>query len=161
MTSSTETVVGSKAPTFSLPDQDGNNVSLDQYRGQYVVLYFYPKDDTPGCTKQAQGFRDANAEIQAAGAAVIGVSILDSKSKKKFAEKHDLNFTLLADEDSKVCEMYGVWKEKSMYGKKFMGIDRQTFLIDPDGNVVEHWPKAKGSEDHASEVLESIRMHKG
>lgn len=160
MSAQTESLVGTKAPDFTLPDQNGESVSLKSLQGAYVVLYFYPKDDTPGCTKQACGFRDANSELKSAGAKVIGISILDSKSKKKFETKHNLNFTLLADEDAEVASKYGVWKEKSMYGKTYMGVDRQTFLIDPKGTIIEHWPKAKGSEEHAQEVLDTLKAQK-
>lgn len=160
MSTDTSSPVGTKAPDFTLPDQDGKEVNLASLKGDYVVLYFYPKDDTSGCTKQACGFRDANEDIQAEGAKIVGISILDSESKKKFAKKHKLNFTLLADKDAEVAQKFGVWKEKSMYGKAYMGVDRQTFLIDPEGTIVEHWPKAKGSEDHAHEVLEAIKAQK-
>lgn len=146
-------MTGRKAPAFALPDQDGKVHNLSDYTGRHVVLYWYPKDDTPGCTKESCGFRDLSAEITKLGAVVLGASMLDSASKKKFADKHSLNFPLLADEDNKVAEAYGVWKEKSMYGKKFMGISRETFIIGPDAKVVAHWEKAKGSEDHPAEVL--------
>lgn len=145
--------LGNPAPDFTLPDQEGRPVSLSSLRGRWVVLYFYPKDDTPGCTAEACGFRDRSAELQAAGAAVLGVSILDSKSKAKFAKKHSLNFPLLADENNEVANLYGVWKEKSMYGRTYFGVSRETFLIDPQGRLAHHWDKAKGSADHADEVL--------
>ncbi len=153
----TSAMIGKRAPAFSLPDQDGRTHKLSGYKGKWVVLYFYPKDDTPGCTKQSCGFRDLTKEFQKAGAVVLGCSILDSASKRKFAEKHGLSFPLLADEDNKVAEAYGVWKEKSMYGKTFMGINRETFVIGPDGKIAMHWPKAKGNEDHSQEVLAWLR----
>lgn len=147
-------MIGKKAPAFSLPDQDGKVHKLSDYKGKYVVLYLYPKDSTPGCSKQSCGFRDNVSAFENVGAVVLGASILDSASKAKFAEKFDLNFPLLADEDNAVAEKYGVWKEKSMYGKKFMGINRETFIIDPDGKIAMHWPKAKGNEEHSQDVLE-------
>lgn len=150
-------MIGKKAPTFSLPDQDGKIHTLSDYKGKWVVLYAYPKDSTPGCSAQSCGFRDTTAEFTKLGAVVLGISILDSKSKKKFSEKFSLNFPLLADEDNKVCEAYGIWKQKSMYGKTYMGVSRETFVIDPDGKIVAHWPKAAGSEDHAPEVLAKLK----
>lgn len=150
-------LVGKKAPAFTLPDQTGTRHKLADYAGQWVVLYWYPKDSTPGCTKQACGFRDANAEFAKLNTAVLGASILDAKSKAKFAEKQGLNFALLADEEHAVAEKYGVWAEKSLYGRKFMGINRETFLIGPDGKVKHHWPKAVGNEAHAQEVLKVLK----
>lgn len=150
-------MIGRKAPAFSLPDQDGKTHKLAEYKGKYIVLYWYPKDDTPGCTKQACGFRDTSAEFAKLGVVVLGASMLDSASKAKFAKKYTLNFPLLADEDNKVAEAYGVWKEKSMYGKTYMGISRETFIIGPDGKIAAHWPKAAGSEDHSQEVLAWLR----
>jgi peroxiredoxin Q/BCP len=147
------TMIGKKAPAFALPDQDGKIHKLSDYKGKWVVLYAYPKDDTPGCTAESCGFRDNLAGFAELGAVVLGISILDSKSKKKFATKHGLTFPLLADEDNKVCEAYGIWKEKSMYGKTYMGVSRETFVIDPDGKIAMHWPAAKGSADHPAEVL--------
>lgn len=149
--------VGKVAPTFSLPDQDGKIHSLADYKGKYVVLYWYPKDDTEGCTAESCGFRDNTAEFAKLGAVVLGASILDSKSKMKFAKKNSLNFPLLADEDHEVAESYGLWIEKSMYGKKYMGISRETFVIGPDGTIMAHWPKAAGSEKHPDEVLAWLR----
>jgi len=146
-------MIGKKAPEFNLPDQDGKTHKLSDYKGKWVVLYGYPKDSTPGCTAESCGFRDTNTEFAQLNAVVLGISILDSKSKKKFAEKLSLNFPLLADEDSAVVEKYGMWKEKNMYGKKFMGVNRETFVIDPDGKIAMHWPKAKGNEAHPAEVL--------
>lgn len=146
-------MIGQQAPAFRLPDQDGNQHNLTDYQGKYVVLFWYPKDSTPGCTKEACGFRDHSKEFEALGAVVLGASMLDSASKAKFAKKHDLNFPLLADEDNSVAEQFGVWKEKSMYGKTYMGVNRETFVIDPEGKIVMHWPKAKGSADHPAEVV--------
>lgn len=151
--------IGKKATAFALPDQDGKMHKLADYAGKYVVLYWYPKDDTPGCTKEACGFRDSAAMYAKYNAVVLGASILDSKSKKKFADKHGLKFPLLADADNKVAEAYGVWVEKSMYGKTYMGISRETFVIGPDGKVAMHWPKAAGSEDHAGEVLAWLKAN--
>lgn len=150
-------MIGTKAPAFSLPDQDGKVHKLADYKGKWVVLYWYPKDSTPGCTAQSCGFRDNIKAFEKLGAVVLGISILDSKSKKKFADKFSLNFPLLADEDHAVAEKYGVWGEKSFMGKKFMGISRETFSISPDGKIAMHWPKAKGSGDHSAEVLEWLR----
>lgn len=149
--------VGKAAPEFTLQDQDGTKVSLKSFKGkQPVVLYFYPKDDTSGCTKQACAFRDARAEYEAAGAKVIGVSPDDVASHRKFATKYELPFTLLADPDTTVCQAYGVWKEKSMYGKKYMGVERTTFLIDKAGKIARVFPKVK-VDGHADAVLEAIR----
>lgn len=152
-------MIGKKAPSFSLPDQDGKTHKLSDYKGKYVVLYWYPKDDTPGCSKQACGFRDSSKAFTDLGVDVLGASILDSASKAKFAKKYTLNFPLLADEDNKVAEAYGVWKEKSMYGKTYMGISRETFIIGPDGKIAAHWPKAAGSEEHSAEVLAWLKQH--
>jgi peroxiredoxin Q/BCP len=152
-------MIGKKAPAFSLPDQDGKTHKLSDYKGSMVVLYWYPKDDTPGCTKESCGFRDLTKEFAKLGVVVLGASMLDSKSKKKFADKLSLKFPLLADEDNKVAEAYGVWKEKSMYGKTYMGISRETFVIGPDGKIVMHWPKASGSEEHPAEVLEWLKKN--
>lgn len=149
--------IGKKAPAFSLPDQDGNVHKLAEYKGKYVVLYWYPKDDTPGCTAETCGFRDRSAEFAALGAVVFGVSILNVKSKMKFAKKLGVGFPLLADEDHAVAEAYGVWVEKSMYGKKYMGISRETFIIAPDGKIAAHWPKPVANENHAGEVLARLR----
>ncbi len=145
---------GQRAPEFSLKDQNGKTHKLSDYKGKYVVLYWYPKDDTPGCTKEACGFRDTTTDFKKHNAVVLGASILGTDSKAKFATKYNLNFPLLADEDHKVAEKYGVWKEKSRYGRTYMGISRETFLIGPEGKVVKHWPEAKGNEEHPAEVLE-------
>jgi peroxiredoxin Q/BCP len=146
---------GRKAPAFSLKDQDGKTHSLKDYAGRPLVLYFYPKDDTPGCTREACAFRDALPEFKKGKAAVLGVSILDTASKAKFARKHKLNFPLLADPDHKVAEKYGVWTKKSMYGKSFMGLARTTFLIGSDGVVARRWDNVK-VDGHADAVLEAV-----
>lgn len=143
---------GDKAPEFSLPDQTGKVHKLADYKGQKVVLYFYPKDDTPGCTKEACSFRDSFEDFKKAGIVVLGVSVDDESSHTKFAEKYNLPFTLLADKDKKVVEKYGVWGEKNMYGKKYMGTNRTTFLIGEDGKIVRVFDKVKPDE-HAKEVL--------
>ncbi|MEM8494495.1 MAG: thioredoxin-dependent thiol peroxidase [Planctomycetota bacterium] len=148
--------VGKKAPAFTLADQDGTKHKLSDYAGQHVVLYFYPKDDTSGCTKQACQFRDDLPKFEKLDAVVLGVSPQDTKSKAKFAGKHDLNFPILADDDAKVCTKYGVWQEKSMYGKKYMGVVRTTFLLDPKGKIVERWDKVK-VPGHAEAVLKAIK----
>ena len=146
---------GSKAPAFSLKDQEGHTHKLSDYDGRPLVLYFYPKDDTPGCTAEACAFRDNLPRFKPEKAAILGVSILDENSKARFAEKYDLNFPLLADADHEVAEKYGAWQERSMYGKKYMGVARVTYLIGPSGKVVRRWDKVK-VEGHAEEVLEAI-----
>lgn len=143
---------GATAPQFTLPDQDGNPVSLADYAGKTVVLYFYPKADTPGCTVQACGVRDHLPNYAEAGAVVIGVSPDPVRAVKKFADKQALDFTLLADEDHAVCEQYGVWAEKSMYGRKYMGALRATFVIGPDG-IVKHVIPRVTPRTHDDEVL--------
>ena len=142
---------GDKAPAFSSIDQDGKPVSLADFAGKRVVLYFYPKDDTPGCTKQACSFRDADEIYRSKGIAVLGVSIDSEKSHQKFISKYQLPFDLLADTEKKIVEDYGVWGEKSMYGKKYMGTFRKTFLID-DGKIVKIFEKVDVA-NHADEVL--------
>jgi peroxiredoxin Q/BCP len=149
--------IGKKAPTFSLSDQDGKRHKLSENKGNWVVLYWYPKDSTPGCSKQACGFRDNTQEFAKLGIKVYGASMLDVSSKAKFAKKFELQFPLLADEDHSVAEKYGVWQEKSMYGKKYMGINRETFVVDPNGKIAAHWQKAKGNEAHSEEVLNWIK----
>lgn len=148
--------VGDRAPDFQLQDQSGSTVSLSKLAGKHVVLYFYPKDDTPGCTKEACSFRDEYSALQAAGAVVLGVSTDDVKSHDKFARKYSLPFPLLADTGHQVAEAYGVWGEKSLYGRKFMGVTRATFLIGPEGKVSHVWPKVK-PENHAQEVLTALK----
>jgi peroxiredoxin Q/BCP len=147
---------GSKAPAFSLVDQHGKPHRLKDYGGRPVALYFYPKDDTPGCTTEACAFRDAQPDFGRAKAVVLGVSVLDTTSKAKFAKKHGLNFPLLADEDHAVADAYGAWQEKSMYGRKYMGVARITYLIGPDGKVVKRWDKVSPST-HAAEVLAAAK----
>jgi peroxiredoxin Q/BCP len=146
---------GKKAPAFSLKDQAGATVKLADFAGKYVVLYFYPKDDTSGCTKEACSFRDEHSKLKKAGAVVLGVSPDDEKRHTKFIAKYELPFTLLADTEHEVAEKYGAWGEKSMYGRKYMGIVRSTFLIAPDGKVAKVWPKVK-AEGHGAEVLAAI-----
>jgi thioredoxin-dependent peroxiredoxin len=147
--------VGQPAPEFTLSDQNGQPVSLAQFRGQPVVLYFYPKDDTPGCTKEACAFRDARATYEKAGARVIGVSPDDVKSHRKFADKYELSFTLVADPDKSVCQNYGVWQEKNLYGRKSMGVVRTTYVIDGAGTVRQVFAKVK-VDGHSEKVLEAI-----
>jgi thioredoxin-dependent peroxiredoxin len=147
---------GTEAPDFTLPDQDGHPVTLSELRGQPIVLYFYPKADTPGCTIQARGIRDHRADYERTGARVIGVSPDTVAAQKKFAEKYDLDFPLLADEDHSVAELYGVWGEKEMHGKTYMGVRRSTFLIDPEGVVAHVIPKAS-PKTHDEVVLEALR----
>jgi peroxiredoxin Q/BCP len=150
-----EPKVGQKAPDFTLSDDNGQKVKLSDYKGKKVVLYFYPKDDTPGCTTEACNFRDGFSEIKARRAVVLGVSADSVESHKKFKKKFELNFPLLADPDKKMIESYGVWKEKSMYGKKYMGIERTTFVIDPQGKISHIFPKVKVAE-HFDEVVEAL-----
>ena len=128
---------GKPAPAFSLPDQDGKTVSLKDFAGKHVILYFYPKDDTPGCTQQACGFRDSYSEIEEKNAVVLGVSPDSANSHQKFRTKYDLPFPLLPDTDHSIAEAYGVWQEKSMYGRKYMGIVRSHFVIDEKGKIVD------------------------
>jgi peroxiredoxin Q/BCP len=154
----TTLTIGAPAPTFTLLDDAGNTVDLAALRGQTVVLYFYPKDDTPGCTTQACGFRDRYAEVTDANALVYGISPDSVASHAKFKKKFSLPFPLLADTDHAVCEAYGVWNEKSMYGKKYMGIDRATFIIGEDGKISALWRKVKVA-GHVEEVLEILYQH--
>jgi peroxiredoxin Q/BCP len=146
---------GSPAPDFALTSDSDDNVSLSQFRGKPVVLYFYPKDDTPGCTTQACGIRDVWEEIERTGAVVLGVSPDGPKKHAKFREKYGLPFTLLSDEDHTVAEAYGTWVEKSMYGKTYMGMERSTFVIDADGNIASIMRKVKPA-DHADDVLAAL-----
>ena len=147
--------VGDIAPAFTLPDGEGKSVSLKELRGRKVVLYFYPKDDTSGCTKEACSFRDNLARVTKKGAVLFGVSADSPASHRKFSEKFDLTFPLLSDEERSVIKAYGVWKEKSMYGRKYMGIERTTFIIDEKGRVVHIFPKVK-VEGHTDEVLAKL-----
>jgi peroxiredoxin Q/BCP len=146
---------GDPAPEIALPNESGELFRLSSLRGKNVVLYFYPKADTPGCTKEACGFRDAAAQFQQANAVIVGVSPDVSAAQARFKQKFDLPFTLLADTDHRAAEAYGVWKEKSMYGKKYMGIERTTFVIGPDGIIKKIFPKVK-VEGHTKEVLAAL-----
>lgn len=146
--------IGDKAPTFSSKDQNGNIVTLDQFKGSKVVLYFYPKDDTPGCTAEACDFRDNYSGLRAKGIDVLGVSVDDEKSHQKFITKYNLPFTLLADSDHQIVQAYGVWGEKNMYGKKYMGTNRKTFLIDENGNIEKIIEKVD-TKNSTAQLLES------
>jgi len=148
---------GKAAPAFALRDADGNQVRLKDFRGKNVVLYFYPKDDTPGCTKEACGFRDLWKEIQALDAVVLGVSADSADSHRKFIDKYRLPFPLLSDPDRSVMEKYGAYGEKMMYGKKTMGVIRSTVWIGPDGKVKKHWARVPKAETHPEKVLEALR----
>ncbi len=148
----TELSIGDIAPAISLPRDGGEIVSLSDYSGQNVVVYFYPRDDTSGCTKEAQGFTDLGAEFAAAKTAVLGISKDSVKKHDKFRDKYELGIPLLSDEDGDVCERYGVWVEKKMYGKTYMGIERATFLIGADGKIARIWRKVKVA-GHVEEVL--------
>lgn len=152
----TDLTAGEKAPDFSLPRNGGGTVSLSDFAGKPVVLYFYPKDDTSGCTVEAVDFSGLTAEFEKLGATVIGVSPDSVKSHDKFAAKHNLSVVLAADEEHKALEAYGVWKEKSMYGKTYMGVERSTFLIDKSGKVAEVWRKVK-VPGHAEAVLKAAQ----
>lgn len=147
---------GVPAPDFTLQDSEGNTVRLADYRGRKVVLYFYPKDDTPGCTTEACSFRDNLGRVQALGAVVLGVSPDTVESHRKFAEKHGLQFTLLADPDTTTAQAYGVWVKKTMYGREHMGIERATFIIDEAGIIRRVFPKVK-VEGHTDEVIEALK----
>ena len=144
-----------KAPDFSLLDQDNKTRKLSDWTGKWLVLYFYPKDDTPGCTIEACSFRDEYEVIKEAGAEVVGVSKDSPKSHKKFADKYQLNFTLLSDESGEMIKAYGAWNEKSMFGKSYMGISRKTVVIDPSGNLVKEYPKVT-PKDHAVQILQDL-----
>ena len=147
--------IGQKAPAFALPNQDGKIMKLSDFKGKKVVLYFYPKDDTPGCTKESCAFRDGLDEIHASGAVVLGISGDSVDSHKKFVKKFNLNFPLLSDEKKTVLQAYGVWKEKSLYGRKFMGIERTTFIIDEQGKLDDIFQKVK-VDGHLEEVLAEL-----
>ena len=146
---------GRKAPAFSLPDQEGRKHQLKDYAGRPLIVYFYPKDDTPGCTKEACAFRDALPAFKKSKAAVLGVSVLDTASKAKFARKHKLNFPLLADPEHEMADRYGAWQKKSLYGRTYMGVARMTYLIGPDGKVVRRWDNVK-VDGHAADVLRAV-----
>jgi len=147
---------GQKAPAFTLTADDGSKVRLSDLKGSPVVLYFYPRDDTPGCTREACSFRDQKAELKKLGAQVLGVSTDSVESHGKFRDKYELNFPLLADPDHKVAEKFGAWREKNMYGKKSMGIQRSTFLVDADGKVAKVW-KAVKVDGHDEQVVAALR----
>lgn len=146
---------GTKAPAFTLTADDGKKVRLSDFAGSPVVLYFYPADDTPGCTRQACAFRDRKQELQELGAVVLGVSPNSQESHAKFRDKYDLNFPLLVDTDHKLAEKYGVWREKNMYGKKSMGVQRSTYLIGPDGKVAKVWKRVR-VDGHDQQVLDAL-----
>ena len=146
---------GKKAPAFTLKDQEGKPHKLSDYAGTSVVLYFYPKDDTPGCTKESCDFRDNLVRFNASKASVVGISILDEQSKAKFAKKYALTFPLLADANHEVAEKYGVWQKKMRYGRSYMGIVRTTYLIGPDGKVAKRWDKVS-VDGHAADVLKAL-----
>ena len=148
---------GKAAPQFTLINAEGEKVALKDYRGQHVIVYFYPRDDTPGCTKQACGFRDLWTDIQEAGAVVFGISPDDAQSHTKFADKYDLPFTLLCDPEKKVMEKYGAWGEKMMYGKKTTGTIRSTVWVGPNGKVVKHWRRVAKAADHPAKVLQALQ----
>jgi peroxiredoxin Q/BCP len=150
-------VEGKKAPEFALENEQGNQVSLSDFKGRDVVIYFYPKDDTPGCTKEACGFRDLNGELQKLGVAVLGVSADDAESHREFIGKFKLNFPLLCDTDRKVMKAYGAYGEKMMYGKKTVGVIRSTVWIGPDGTVKKHWARVPEAAAHPAKVLEAIK----
>jgi peroxiredoxin Q/BCP len=148
--------IGHKAPSFTAPTDTGENVSLSDYAGKTLVLYFYPKDDTPGCTKEACGFNESLAALKKLKTAVIGVSKDSVASHQKFKEKFGLQFPLISDTDGKICEAYGTWMEKSMYGRKYMGIDRATFVIGPDGKIKAAWRGVKVT-GHIDAVIEALK----
>ncbi len=147
---------GDRAPDFQLPDQDGNLHALADYAGRTVALYFYPRDDTPGCTKQACSFRDEMEEIEAAGAVVLGVSTDSAESHQEFRQKYGLHFPLLVDSNATVATRYGAWGEKTLYGRTSIGMTRATFLIGPDGVLTKVWKRAKAA-DHGQAVLKALR----
>lgn len=147
---------GMKAPDFSLPDSQGIEVALSDFIGKNIILYFYPKDNTKGCTLEAVSFRDNYEKIQESNTIILGVSKDSIKSHINFVNKHNLPFKLLSDSEGKICELYGVWKEKSMYGRKYMGIERTTFLIDKEGTIMKIFPKVK-VKGHVEEVMKYIQ----
>ncbi len=149
-------LVGKQAPTFTLNNQQGEAVSLEDFKGKYVVLYFYPKDSTPGCTTQACDFRDSIEDFTALNAVILGVSPDNEASHQKFIAKHELPFDLLVDEEKEVAEAYDVWKLKKNFGREYMGIERSTFLIDPEGKVVEEWRKVR-VKNHIEDALNTLK----
>ena len=150
--------IGDKAPNFSMPSDNNGTVSLADYAGKLLVLYFYPKDDTPGCTKEAIGFSELKAEFNKLGADILGISKDTAAKHDKFIAKHDLTVRLGSDEDGKMIEDYGVWVEKNMYGKKYMGIERATYLIGPNGIILEIWRKVR-VKNHVEAVLTALKQH--
>jgi peroxiredoxin Q/BCP len=159
MSTATLPAVGETAPDFDLPASTGKNIKLADYKGKTVVVYFYPKADTPGCTKEACGFRDSADEYKKAGISVVGISPDPIEDVKAFADKYQLNFPLLADADHKICEAYGVWQEKSMAGRNFMGAARVTFVVGPDGKITHVFEKVNVM-GHEKEVLDAIQADK-
>jgi peroxiredoxin Q/BCP len=151
-----ELTVGSKAPDFKLPDDSGQVLQLKGFRGRQVVLYFYPKDDTPGCTKEACGFRDVTSSLQKTGAVVLGVSLDGAPSHQKFKAKYGLPFPLLSDQGASVSKLYGVYKQKNLYGRRSWGIERSTFIIDPAGRIKAIYRKVK-VDGHVDEVLAALK----
>lgn len=149
--------VGDKAPSFKLKNQDDELISLTDFKGKKIVLYFYPKDDTPGCTKESCNFRDEFPKFGKLNAEIIGVSVDSVESHKKFTVKYKLPFDLLADDKKEIVEKYGVWKEKNMYGRKYMGIERTTFIVDEDGKIANIFAKVK-VDDHNKEVMEALKV---
>lgn len=156
MTAKAPLAAGDKAPAFTLPGDGGKTLALESFAGRKLVLYFYPKDDTSGCTKEAMEFNALRAEFDSAGTAIVGVSPDSAKSHDKFKAKYALDFALASDESKTMLEAYGVWAEKSMYGRKYMGVERTTFLIDASGTIARVWPKVK-VPDHAAEVLAAAK----
>lgn len=150
---------GKAAPLFTLPDADGNKVSLKALRGKHVIVYFYPKDDTPGCTKEACAFRDLQKEFEKHDAVILGISPDGPESHQRFVEKYGLPFALLSDPDRKVMEKYGAWGEKTLYGRKTVGVIRSTVWIGPDGRVIRHWRRVAKAADHPRKVLELLEKH--
>ena len=148
---------GKKAPDFDLQDKDGTSYTLDSFAGKKLIIFFYPKDNTPGCTKEACKFRDLKADFDSADTVIVGVSKDGAKSHAKFIEKFDLPYVLLSDEDTEMMQAYDCWKEKSLYGKKYMGTVRSSVLIDESGNILHHWEKVKKAETHPEEVLEVLK----
>lgn len=148
--------LGDKAPDVKIKIDEGNHIKISDFKGKKVILYFYPKDNTPGCTREACGFRDNHQKITNKNAIVIGISKDSTKKHFSFKDKFNLPFYLGADEDTRICQKYGVWVEKSMYGKKYMGIQRSTFLIDEEGKIQKIWAKAKGNEQHAEDILAEL-----
>jgi peroxiredoxin Q/BCP len=148
--------VGKRVANFTLPATGDKQLSLDDFRGQYLVIYFYPKDNTPGCTRESQDFRDAHADFKAASAAILGVSRDSARSHEKFRTSQELPFDLLSDSDETLCRQFDVIREKNMYGRKYMGVERSTFLIDPEGTLVEEWRKVR-VPGHVASVLEAVR----